>query len=134
MKRRFVTILTVCAMLLCGIGLVSVPSPADAAKNVCDDADATMKEVLGCKDEQKKATVGTVINAWIAVVLSFVGVAAIVMIVIGGVFYTKSMGDPGKAKRARDTIIYGVVGLIVALLAYAIVALVTENIGVSGKL
>ena len=54
MKRRFVTILTVCAMLLCGIGLVSVPSPAYAAKNVCDDADATMRKSLVARMNKRR--------------------------------------------------------------------------------
>ena len=76
---------------------------------------ADMKDVLGRNNKDK--TIGSVGNYWINVVLSFVGLAAVIVIIIGGISYTKSMGDPGKAKRARDTIIYGVVGLVVALLA-----------------
>lgn len=122
--KKLAAILTILAILFCGVGPAFVePAYAD----VCSDADADMKEVLGCG---KKKTIGQVGNVWIERVLSFVGLAAVIMIIVGGIFYVKSMGDPGKTKRARDTIIYGVVGLIVALLAYAIVALVTANIAV----
>lgn len=120
--KRLVAALLMLSVLFCGVGPAMI-EPAYAA--VCDDADDTMKEVLGCEETQ---TVGGIGNHWIEVILSFVGLVAVVMIVIGGISYTKSMGDPGKAKRARDTIIYGVVGLGVTLLAYAIVVLVSENI------
>ena len=120
--KKLVAILTALSILFCGVAPVMV---APAYADVCDDADETMKGVLGCSEKQ---TIGGIGNQWIAVVLSFMGLLAVVMIIIGGISYTKSMGDPGKTKRARDTIIYGVVGLVVVLLAYAIVTLVSENI------
>lgn len=52
------------------------------------------------------------------------GIAAVAVIVLGGVTYVTSQGDPGKVKKGRDTIIYGLVGLVVALLAFAIVTFV----------
>lgn len=121
-------IMGIMMLALClAIGVVA-SSPVLAADNICKDADDTMKEVLGCpKSGKNNATIGGIGNQWISVILSFIGVVAVIMIVVGGIFYVKSMGDPGKTKRARDTIIYGVVGLVVALLAYAIVAVVTAN-------
>ena len=43
------------------------------------------------------------------------------MIIYGGIIYTTSGGDPGKVKKGKDTIIYGIVGLIIAILAFVIV-------------
>ena len=37
------------------------------------------------------------------------------------IIYTTSGGDPGKVKKGKDTIIYGIVGLIIAILAFVIV-------------
>ena len=54
-------------------------------------------------------------------VFSIIGVVAVVMIILGGISYATSQGDPGKVKKGKDTILYGVIGLIVALLAFAIV-------------
>ena len=43
------------------------------------------------------------------------------MIVMGGISFATSQGDASKTTKARNTILYGVVGLVVALLAFAIV-------------
>lgn len=55
-----------------------------------------------------------------------VGIIAVVVIIIGGINYTLSQGDPGKVKKAKDTILYGIIGLVVALLAFAIVQFVLD--------
>ena len=58
------------------------------------------------------------------VVYVVVGIIAVIFIVIGGINYTMSQGDPGKVKKAKDTVLYGIIGLIIALLAFAITAFV----------
>lgn len=50
-----------------------------------------------------------------------VGAIAVITIIVGGLKYVSADGDAGKIKGAKDTILYAVVGIIVALLAYAIV-------------
>lgn len=65
-----------------------------------------------------------ILNAVIGV-LSFV---CVVVIIIGGVNYMTSSGDPGKVKKAKDTILYGIIGLVVCVLAFAIVNFVISNI------
>ena len=52
----------------------------------------------------------------------------VVVMIIGGVNYMTSAGDPGKVKKAKDTILYGLIGLIVCVLAFAIVNFVINNI------
>ena len=76
------------------------------------------------KDESLMPTVNTIIN----VILGVLGLVAVVVIILGGVQYTTSAGDPGKVKKAKDTILYGIVGLVVALLAFAIVNFVLSGI------
>ena len=56
------------------------------------------------------------------------GIVAVIMVIIGGFTYMTSQGDPGKTKKARDTILYGIIGLVIALLAFAIVNFVLANI------
>ena len=55
------------------------------------------------------------------VVVGIIAVMAVIVVIIGGVFFVTSQGDAGKVARARNTILYGVIGLVVALLAFAIV-------------
>jgi multisubunit Na+/H+ antiporter MnhB subunit len=52
-------------------------------------------------------------------------------VIVGGVFYMLSQGDPGKVARAKNTILYALIGLIVSLLSFAIVNFVLEK--VAGK-
>lgn len=99
------------------------------AVSICDDpgVDQELKDAAGCSTT---STVGGVANTIINIVLSLVGVIAVGVMIYGGVLYMTSAGDAGKARRARDVILYGLVGLIVALLAFAIVTFVGK--GVSG--
>ena len=62
------------------------------------------------------------------VALGVIGFVAVVMIVVGGLQYTTSSGEAGKVTKAKNTIMYGVIGLVVALLAFAIVNFVLTNI------
>ena len=71
-----------------------------------------------------QGNVVVILNAVIGV-LSFV---CVVVIIIGGVTYMTSSGDTSKVKKAKDTIIYGVIGLVVCVLAFAIVNFVISNI------
>lgn len=70
-------------------------------------------------------------NAVISIINGVVGVlalVAVIVIIIGGVNYMTSSGDAGKVKKAKDTILYGVIGLVVCVLAFAIVNFVIANI------
>ena len=51
-----------------------------------------------------------------------------IIIVIGGIRYTSSNGDPGSVKAAKDTVLYAVVGLIVVIMAAAITDFVIKNV------
>lgn len=60
--------------------------------------------------------------------LYIVGIVAVIMVIVGGFLYITSSGDPGRTKSAKDTIVYAVIGIVVALLAYAIVNFVIVHI------
>ena len=55
------------------------------------------------------------------VLLYIVGAIAVIMIVIGGLRYVISGGDSKNITAAKNTILYAVIGIIVAILAYAAV-------------
>ena len=67
-----------------------------------------------------------IIADWIFYILLFV---AAIFIVIAGVNFVTAQGDPEKVKKARDMVMYAVIGIIVALLARGIVALINVAIG-----
>jgi hypothetical protein len=84
---------------------------------------ATLAECNVKPDNSLFPTITTIIN----VIIGVLGVVAVAVVVLGGVQYTLSTGEPAKLKKAKDTILYGIVGLVVAILAYAIVNFVISN-------
>lgn len=69
---------------------------------------------------------GTQIEIIVNILLFVLGAIAVVMIVIGGIRYATSGGDQSAITSAKNTILYAVVGLVVAILAYAIVNFVLD--------
>ena len=61
------------------------------------------------------------------VLLYIVGAVAVIMIVIGGLRYVISGGDATQVQAAKNTILYALVGIIVAILAYAAVTFVINS-------
>jgi predicted small integral membrane protein len=62
------------------------------------------------------------------VLIYIVGAVAVIMLIIGGLRYVISQGDAAAVKQAKDTILYGIIGVVVAILAYAIVSFVTGTL------
>jgi len=62
------------------------------------------------------------------VVLGIMGAVAVGVIILGGFYFLTSQGDAAKVTRGKNTILYGVVGLIIALLALVIVNFVMSNV------
>jgi len=68
-----------------------------------------------------------VVAAIIEMLLRIAGIGAVIMIIVGGVTYSTSMGDPEATTKAKNTIIYSVVGLIVAISAAIIVTFIASS-------
>ena len=70
-------------------------------------------------------TIGVILN----IVYSIIGIIAVVMVILGGISYATSQGDPGKVKKGKDTILYGIIGLVIVIMAFAITQFVLTAIG-----
>jgi len=79
-------------------------------------------------DTTKTNELTTLITNITNVLLFIAGAVAVIMIIVGAIRYVTSNGDQADVKAAKDTIMYSVVGLIVASLAYAIVNFVVSNL------
>lgn len=62
------------------------------------------------------------------ILLFIIGAVAVIMLVIGGVRYTVSGGDSNAVSAAKNTILYAIIGIVVAILAYAIVNFVIKGL------
>ena len=130
MKKIAVLVASVVAML----GLVLTPLAMPAyADDMCTGVEAKYQAACGaCAAEGKKwnnnkcdrggeADLTGIIQTVINVMLFIVGILCVIMIIFGGIRYTTSTGDKGKVDSAKNTIVYAVVGLIVAIVAFAVV-------------
>ncbi len=96
------------------------------AKSSADCAQAG--QLAANPDECQSGDLNNMIRVIINTVIFAGGMVAVVMIILGGVNYATSQGDSTKVKKAKDTILYGIIGLVISLLAYAIVTFVLSSI------
>ncbi|MDO4868243.1 MAG: hypothetical protein Q4A23_01115 [bacterium] len=68
----------------------------------------------------------------VSVMLFAVGILSIIMLIFGGLRYIISNGDSKKVEAAKNTILYAIIGLIVAIMSYAIVNFVVSSFTTSG--
>ena len=87
---------------------------------------ADLPQVLPPGDGEDTLTtnITNILNA----VIGILGFVCVVVMIIGGVNYMTSSGDATKVKKAKDTILYGLIGLVVCVLAFALVNFVIVNI------
>jgi len=68
-------------------------------------------------------TDGTISNGLTAV-FAVAGVVAVIFIIIGAINYVLSQGESSRTKKAKETIVYAIVGLVITTLAFTIVQVV----------
>lgn len=121
--------------ILLSFGLIfAFATPIVVTSNVLDNqahaegaADLIQKgaDSTGQKDSR---SAGDLAKDFVNIMLFAVGILAVIMLIYGGIRYVLSGGDSGAVSSAKKTILYAVVGLIVAILAYAIVNFVITTI------
>lgn len=107
--------------LVLSFGLVAPAILPNNSQVAYADAKTQIQSGLKAAGGDTKDTSGTLITSVINVMLFIIGVLSVIMIVYGGILYVISAGDSGRVSKAKNTIMYAIVGLVVALLAYAIV-------------
>ncbi len=65
------------------------------------------------------------------IMLFLVGIISVIMLIIGGIRYVVSGGDQNAVQGAKNTILYAIIGIVVAFLAFAAVRFVTTNLNPS---
>jgi cytochrome bd-type quinol oxidase subunit 2 len=106
-------------ILIAGVGVATLPASNVSAINVFTGCKANAGSAV-CKasgTDSASSLVKNIINTLLVVL----GMIAVVMIVIGGIRYTTSNGEASQIKSAKDTILYSVVGLVVAIMSFGIV-------------
>ena len=112
-----------------GVGVIA--APAANAADCSTDASGGIGGGAGCaqgKDQQSDLFGSNGVFKTITNVLLFIiGAISVIMLIIGGIRYVVSGGDSGAVTSAKNTILYAVVGIVVAILAYALVNFVISS-------
>lgn len=108
-----------------GLGVVVFSSVSYAA---CSSAADCVNDGLDATGGQGSNTsVGDIVSTVVKVLLFIIGAVSVIMIILGGIRYTISQGDSSSVTAAKNTILYAVIGLLVAIFAYAIVSFVVDQ-------
>lgn len=74
---------------------------------------------------------GGLVTTVINIMLFIVGILSVIMIIYSGIRYVTSRGDSGQVGNAKNTLMYSIIGLIIALVAYALVNWVFTSVQTS---
>ena len=126
LSEKVKTLLFAGVLVVAGVGLAALP--AFAANTPSSVSNGLNAAVNGSGLSNKSVSVDSVAKNVVNALLYIIGILAVIMIIVGGVMYTTSAGDQAKVTKAKNIIIYGLVGLVIAILAYAIVSFVLDKI------
>lgn len=122
-KTMFASVLAL--GLIAGVGLaIAVPGQVSAADGVQEQIQKGVTAVDPGGSGDLEDLITTVIN----VLLFLIGVLSVIMIIYGGFRFVTSGGSAESVKSAKNTILYSIVGLVVAILAFAIVNFVLTSL------
>ena len=126
-KSKIIT--AIVAVAIGAFGLNFIPA-ATHAVSVCDQSGVSeeVKKANGCPGAGDTMDLSGTITSVLEGVIGVLGIVAVIFIVVGGVNYMTSAGDASKVEKAKKTILYAVIGLVIAVLAFAIVNFVVGNI------
>ena len=105
------------SVALLATGGLSLPVQAEAPGGLDDAMEKTQNDDMPTELFDDGGIVTTVINT----MLFIVGILAVIMIIYAGIRYTTAHGDKGQVESAKNTLMYSIVGLVVAIIAYAVV-------------
>ena len=122
MKVFLISFMTLAMCALAGPVLATQVEYAQIDKKI--KATCTGDQCKGSAENKVNTLVEDVINifSWI------VGVVSVIMVIFGGFRYITSGGDAGKVTSAKNTIVYALVGLVVAALAQVLVLFVLGKV------
>jgi len=116
--KKSISAVTFGSTMIATRAFAQTDAPGDAVRNIQDGANVG--------DTSLEAYISLIIN----VLLGLIGVVAVIMLIYGGFRYVLSAGDEKATTGAKNTILFAIIGIVVAVLAFAIVNFVIG--GLSG--
>lgn len=119
------------ALLLLGLSAAGLIVPtmvgAAAAPTPASSACTAIGSNANCDTPAGDASIGGIVRLVVNILSWVVGLIAVIMFIIGGLKYVTSGGDSNRVSSAKNTLIYAVVGLVIAALAQFMVQFVLNQ-------
>jgi len=134
--QKVARVLVLVPVLTLGLSLAT-PVTVFAADDVgsCDGSNLDISSGANCAKGTGQANTlfgeGGIFQKVTNILLFLVGAVSVIMLIIGGIRYVVSGGDQSAVTSAKNTILYAIVGIVVAFLAYAAVTFVTNSLKTS---
>lgn len=127
MKSKFIKLIVLTIISIVGISTATI-TPTASAVDACQELPqgSAAYNAAGCGGGGDQLPI--VIKNILIAIIGISGLIAVIFIIIGGVQYMSSSGDPAKVKKAKDTILYALIGLAICALAFAIVNFTIDEI------
>lgn len=116
----------VAAFVFAMVAVLVPVTPSVSAQEACGDAKEGINAGVGCAEGndvpgQLFGGDGSIFTTVVNVLLFLIGAISVIMLIYGGIRYTTSGGNSANVTAAKNTIMYAIIGLIVAFLAFAVV-------------
>ncbi|MES2971855.1 MAG: pilin [Patescibacteria group bacterium] len=140
MRLKILAFLSFFLIISLGIGYLPVQRTnafeKDKPVNVLDDVCLKAPDSLVCQENKKTQTPednsiygpNGIFTKAAGLISLLVGIASVIMIIVGGFRYVMSSGDSNNITGAKNTILYAIIGLVVALVAQSIIVFVIKKV------
>lgn len=102
----------------------AVLAPVAPASAACDPSAGAQAGINCAQGEGVPTTLfgdGSIFTTVVNILLFIIGAISVVMLIWGGIRYTTSAGNAAAVTAAKNTIMYAIIGLVIAFLAFAVV-------------
>jgi ABC-type Fe3+ transport system permease subunit len=113
----------VALVLLMGFSVLAIPTVVSADSVICPQGTSSPNPL--CSSDKD---VGDIIKIVVDTLMFLIGVVAVLVIIIAGFRMVTSSGNAESMSKARNSIIYASIGIVVAVAASAIIGFVVEQI------
>ena len=129
MKEKFIksiVAITMLALIITPAFALALPAQAvgESDNLLWDGQQNNVGNALGLGDEDPRIIIASIIN----VALGFLGIIAVIIILLGGFKWMTAGGNEDKTSEARNLIISGIIGLVIILAAWGIAKFVIDQL------
>ncbi len=129
MNHKFTKIIILILAIFGYTALVGQPIALESNQTVhaaINPAQSAKDGIDSIVETDKNMEVDSILKRVTNTMFYLAGIITVIMVIYGGIRFATSAGDPGKAAEAKKTIAYAITGLVIVILAYAIVNFVLD--------